>query len=115
MYHIGKVLNVLKSGKEVVSCDDSVQAVAEMWDKNILTFLVDPKISGQLKKADFVLVDYKPIGEKIPVPRHIIVKILKGKTAEEVWKEYKKYFADKHKKAANSQIQPPTMVPQYLG
>jgi len=114
LYHIGKVFNVLKPGKDVLGCDESVQAVVEMWDRNVLTFMVHPKISAKIKKGDYVLVDYKPISEKAPIPRHTIIKIIKGKTADGVWKEYKRFFSEKQKKA--SQQQQPTMVPpQYFG
>lgn len=112
MYHIGKVLNILIAGKEVVSADESVQAVIEMWDKNILTFIVHPKIVKEVKKDSYVLVDYRSINEKLPVPRHLIIKVLKGKTAEDVWKHYKKFLNDKQKTKIQ---QPPTMIPQYFG
>jgi hypothetical protein len=110
MYHVGKVLSVLSSGKDVISSDESIQAVLEMWDKNILTFTVDPKIAKAIRHDECVLVDYTPMSEKMPVPRHLIVKILKGKTADEVWKQYKKFFADKQMTATQ---QP--MAPQYFG
>ena len=112
MYHVGKVLNVIAAGKEVVSADDSVQVVVEMWDKNILTFIVSPKLSKKIKKNDSVLVDYRPMSDRVPVPRHVVIKILKGKISDDVWKHYNKYFTDKQKKSVKTQ---PSMTPQYFG
>lgn len=111
MYHIGKVVQVITRGKEVLSADDSVQVVTEMWDKNILTLLVSPKLAKKVKKETYVLVDYRPVSNQIPVPRHLVVKILKGKKGEAVWKQYKSYLAEKQKK----KTPPATMTPQYFG
>jgi len=104
------VLNVINGGREVVSSDDTVQVVAEMWDNNILTFLVSSKISKKVKKHDSVLVDYRPMSEKVPIPKHTVIKILKGKTATDIWKHYKKHFEQKQKTP-----QLPSIAPQYLG
>ncbi|RJQ17242.1 hypothetical protein C4573_04285 [Candidatus Woesearchaeota archaeon] len=108
MFHPGKVINMLQ-GKDVINSDESIQAVVEMWDKNILTFSVHPKLVDKVKEGDTVLVDYRPINERIPVPRHVIIKVLKGKKADEVWKTYKKFHAEKQVKATSSN------TPQYFG
>lgn len=94
MYHIGKVLKVLKGDeKNVIASDNSVQALIEMWDENQLTLLVDQALADKVKDNDIVLVDYRP---QFPahgvVPNQIIVKILRGKEAKDTWQLYKKYF-----------------------
>lgn len=97
MYHVGRVLKVLKEdGKDVVACDNSVQALIEMWDNNQITLLVDQALADKLKANDFVLADYRP---QFPahgvVPNQLIVKILRGKTGKDVWDSYQKYFKKK--------------------
>jgi hypothetical protein len=91
MYHPGKVIDVFKpADKKIKSADASTQALLDMWDENIMTLLVDPKIANELKKDDVVLVDYR-LEEKTG-PRQIITKILYGDVAEKIWKEYKEYW-----------------------
>ena len=88
MYHPGKVIAVL-SPKDSISADNSVQVTLRMWDENILTMLVDSKIAKKIKEGDIVLCDYRPEkGLSVPVPRNVVVKIIKGKVAEKVWEEY---------------------------
>ena len=90
MYHPGKVLDVFNNkDKEILSSDDSTQAMVEMWDGNLLTLMVHNNISDKIKVEDVVLVDYRP-KEKLPVPNHVIIKILKGDKAKNVWSAYKK-------------------------
>lgn len=99
MYHPGKVIVVL-SPKEsgMISADASVQATMRMWDDNVLTMLVAPKIAGKIKEGDVALADYRPESKStVPVPRHIIIKILRGKAADRLWKEYREVH-DKRKK-----------------
>lgn len=106
MYHPGKIIAVL-SGKEkgIVSSDSSVQATLRMWDDNVLTMLVAPKIAGQVKEGDMVLADYRPQkGLSVPVPTNIVVKILRGKSAEKAWQEYRETY-DKRKKHEKSEKQ----------
>ena len=94
MYHPGKVIAVLSpSDKGVSSSDGTVQATLRMWDENVLTMLVDPKIAGKVKEGDLVLVDYRPEkGMSVPVPRNIVVKILRGKAADKMWREYREVY-----------------------
>lgn len=97
MYHPGKVIAVL-SGKDrgIASADSSVQATMRMWDENVLTMLVEPKISGKIREGDIVLCDYRPEkGMTVPVPRNVVVKILKGKSAERMWHEYREVYEKK--------------------
>jgi len=94
MYHPGKVIAVLSPGdKGVFSADASVQATMKMWDDNVLTMLVEPKIARKIKVGDMVLADYRPVkGLSVPVPRNTIVKILRGPSADRMWSAYREVF-----------------------
>ncbi|MCX8197657.1 MAG: hypothetical protein N3F07_00460 [Candidatus Micrarchaeota archaeon] len=89
MYHPGKVVAVL-TPKDSISSDKSVQATLRMWDENVLTMAVDAKIASKIREGDIVLCDYRPEkGLSVPVPRNVVVKILRGKQAERMWHEYR--------------------------
>ena len=83
------------SSKDVISANASTQVMIEMWDENILTFTIDPKIATKAKKNDIIIVDYNPTSEKMQIPKTIITKILRGKIADETWKKYKEYAKKK--------------------
>ncbi len=101
MYHPGKVLGIFRSKeKDVKSSDESTQALIEMWDENIFTLLVDPKIAKSLKEKDVVLVDYSPISEKMPVAKQTVKKIVYKKKAKKLWDDYKEYARKKKKESA---------------
>ena len=110
MYHPGKVIEVLRpADKDVRSADATVQAVCRMWDENIITLMVAPKLAAQVKTGQVVLVDYRPDpAHQPPVPSHIIVKIIEGKKAELVWSTYRDMH-DRQKRTAA----PPTQ--NYIG
>lgn len=99
MYHPGKVVAVLSpKDKGVLSADSAVQATLRMWDDNVLTMIVDRKIAGKIREGDLVLVDYRPErGMTVPVPRNVVIKILKGKSAERMWHEYREVHEKKKK------------------
>jgi hypothetical protein len=99
MYHPGKIIAVLSpQDKGISSSDTSVQATIRMWDENVLTMLVEPKIAARVREGDMVLCDYRPQeGLSVPVPRNVVVKILKGKSADRMWHEYREVF-DKKKR-----------------
>ncbi len=90
MYHPGKVIAILSpKEKGIISSDVSVQATLRMWDENVLTMAVEQKIAAKLREGDIVLADYRPEkGYNVPVPRNVVVKILKGKSADKMWHEY---------------------------
>lgn len=94
MYHPGKVIAVLSGrDKGSLSSDASVQAVLRMWDDNVLTMLVERKLAAKIREGDMVLADYRPEkGMSVPVPRHVVVKILSGKAAERAWREYRDIY-----------------------
>jgi hypothetical protein len=100
MYHIGKVIEVYRpTDKDVISADGAVQATMRMWDENVLTMLVSPKIAGKIKEGQVVMADYRPDpAVRAPVPLHTIVKIISGKKAESAWKAYREVY-EKQKKA----------------
>lgn len=116
MYHPGKVIKVF-SGKneDVRSSDNTTQALVEMWDENVLTFLVDPHLPD-IKDGEIILVDYTPVSATNPNPKHVIVKILRGKTGDMTWSKYKKYHEKKLKalqpqQGSSGQV----MQPEYYG
>lgn len=93
MYHVGKIIEILNpKDKDIVSSSNDVQAVVEMWDENIMTVSVDDSLKEKIKKKDIVVVDYKPISEKILVPKQLIIKIIRGNKADEIWKIYRDFF-----------------------
>ncbi len=95
MYHPAKVLKLFSpKDKEVISADDSLHALVEMWDENIFTVLVDDKLASKIKEGDVVIVDYYPLSPQSQVPKRVVTKILRGKGAEFLWNTYKSY----HKK-----------------
>ncbi len=100
MYHPGKVVAVLSpSDKGILSADTSVQATLRMWDENVLTMLVAPKIAKKIREGDIVLCDYRPEEKmSVPVPRNVVVKILRGKQAEKMWQEYKEVHEKRNKR-----------------
>ncbi len=61
MYHPGKVLAVFSTKDKNVRGESNVQATLEMWDENVITFLVAPEIAESIKKGDIALVDYRPV------------------------------------------------------
>ena len=106
MYHPGKIIVVLSStDKNIVSSDASTQATLRMWDENVLTMAVAQKIASKIREGDIVLADYRPAkGLSVPVPSNIIVKILRGKSAEKMWNEYREVY-DKRKKNEHNEKQ----------
>lgn len=103
MYHPGKIITVITpTDKGVLSSDESVQACMRMWDDNVLTMEVAPKIASRVKEGDIVLCDYRPRkGLSMPVPSNIIVKIMRGKTAEKMWQEYREVYEKKKKRESH--------------
>lgn len=117
MYHPGIVLEVFKAkDKNIQSSDNSTQATLEMWDDNLITVLVENRLSKSIKKGDVVLVDYRPM-PNAPVPRLTVSKILRGNSGKDTWKRYKDY--QKKVKTSKTPIQMQKMsMPQeqhYVG
>ncbi|MEM3362390.1 MAG: hypothetical protein QXV64_01890 [Candidatus Anstonellaceae archaeon] len=105
MYHPGRVIEVFRAkDKNISSADESTQATCEMWDENILTFLVAKKIEGKIKPGQYVLVSYRP-DQKFnpPIPEHLIVKILPEKQAQKIWEKYKEMYTSRKKKAQQNE------------
>jgi hypothetical protein len=115
MYHPGKVLEVFSHrNKRIKSAEATTQAMCEMWDENVLTFLVDPKIADDMKEGDVVLVDYRPTAPQTPIPKHVIVKILSGEQAQRVWKRYKQHY-ERRKKLKVTMPRPIAVERRYIG
>lgn len=90
MFHPGKILGVYKE-------KNNTQASIEMWDENLFTFHVSPAIADKIKKDDIVLVDYRPLSDKVPIPKQTIIKIISPK--DNIWKVYKSYYSKKKTEA----------------
>ncbi|MBI4009815.1 MAG: hypothetical protein HY361_01285 [Candidatus Aenigmarchaeota archaeon] len=118
IHHPGEVLEIFKpNDSDTKSADEDTLATLRMWDENILTLVVDPKITNDVRVGDKVFVDYRPItvpsSANTPIiAKQVIAKVIKGKRAEAVWKEYKKFFEQQRQK-------PQTLVPRpqesYIG
>ncbi len=92
MYHPGKVVKLLSpKDKDVISADENLHALVEMWDENIFTVIVDAKLAAKIKEGDLVIVDYYPIAAQSQMPKRIVTKIVRGKPAEAIWSAYKAY------------------------
>jgi|Deesub1362A_J573_1020465.scaffolds.fasta_scaffold00166_39 SepF-like predicted cell division protein (DUF552 family) len=111
MYHVGKTVKVFSpDNDEVESADEATQAALMMWDENLLTTEVSPKLSKKIREGDIVIVDYTPISDKLPAPKMIITKILRGNLAEKTWRVYKDYYEQKKR-----HMGPPTSPPPMPG
>lgn len=110
MYHPGKVLKIFSpKDKDIVASDDTTQAMLAMWDENLITVSVEPHLSDKTQEGDVVLVDYSPLSPKTPVPRMIVIKVLRGENAEKTWSEYKSRFKKLQEERAPL---PPFQMPQ---
>lgn len=111
MFHPGKVLVVYSSkDKDVVSADSSVQATVRMWDDNLVTFAVEHNIADKIRPNDAVLVDYTPMNiPGSPVPRMIIIKILKGAIGKRIFEEYESHSKKRREKETQQQLPSPPM------
>ena len=104
IHHPAEVLEIFKpSDKDIKSADEDTLATLKMWDDNILTLVVDPKLASAISIGDKVLVDYRPFempkNSATPIiARQFVSKVLKGKRAESVWKEYRKFFEQQRQK-----------------
>ncbi|MBU3904540.1 MAG: hypothetical protein KJ906_00100 [Nanoarchaeota archaeon] len=115
MYHPAKVIEIFSTGKDIKSADTSIQVTLEMWDDNILTFQINSKLGKIAKEGDIVIVDYGMKSIKEPVPKHDIVKVLKGKKGEKMWKKYQD-FLRKNKPSAKTSTPVISRPPvQYIG
>ena len=105
MYHPGKIIRVLSPhDANIKSHDNATQALIEMWDENVFTFLVDPQIAKDVKDGDVVLVDYTPLQQPNAV-KHTVTKILRGKNAVIIWDRYKKYFEARKQSPKQASVQ----------
>jgi len=110
IYHPGKVIEVISESKEVISVDNKIQILLEMWDDNVITCDISDKLAKKVKEDDIVLVDYGPISEKLTMPKHEVVKVVKGKTAEKIWDKYRSHY---RKKIERLKLQPKPPVQIY--
>lgn len=109
------VIEILGKDKNIKSIDNSIQITLEMWDENVLTFDIDSSLAKEVKEDDIVLVDYRPISEKMPMPKYKIVKILKGKKGMKMWKSYKDFLRKRKPQTETGQKIVQRPVQQYIG
>lgn len=113
MYHPGKILEVFNPKDKSIKCsEETTQAVIEMWDDNMFTFLVAENIANKIKEGDIALVDYRITSERVPIARQVIIKILEKDKGKRVWEKYKDYH---NKKQEQIQSTKPTKMPGYMG
>ena len=92
MFHIGKVLKIFGSDeKTAIGHDKSVQILLEMWDENLLIVGCEDGLGEKVKETDVVLVDYTPLNVNTPVPRQVIIKILRGELGKKTWDRFANY------------------------
>lgn len=124
IHHPGEVIEVLRpTDSDIKSADKDTLATLRMWDENIMTLVVDPKIASKIKAGDKVLVDYRPTGlpEGAEKPlamaqRQRVTKILGSKRGEKIWMEYREFFMRMKKPVTQPQQQYHQKQPQsYIG
>ncbi|MFH0949480.1 MAG: hypothetical protein V1802_03255 [Candidatus Aenigmatarchaeota archaeon] len=100
MFHPGKIVEIFSANdKNIVTPDNGVQAMLEMWDDNLITVSVEPYLSKNIKKDDVVLVDYT--ATQHGAPRMVVVKILRGELAKRTWNNYKDHYAKRRTRAVS--------------
>jgi hypothetical protein len=105
MYHLAIVRHVISpSAKGTVAADSSVQAVLRMWDDNLLILGVDPKIGKKVKKGDYVLADYTPMGAKAKHRKLIVTKILPEPEGAKLWSEFQDEWGRRRSMAQPQQL-----------
>ena len=113
IFHPCKVLKVLKGEKDVVASDTSIQVIVEAWDELQWTISLDTKLGSEtLKEGEVVLGDWS-INNDTKTPAMNIIKILKGKKGDEVWKTYKDYL--KKQKGKQTQQVQQQQAASYMG
>jgi hypothetical protein len=106
MFHVGKVKKIIvPKNKNVISSDNSVEAMVMMWDKNLLILEVDPKLSSKIKDNDFIIADYRPIAADSPHRKMKIIKILRGDLGKKIFKEFADEYEAKKSKAESAAAQ----------
>ena len=112
VYHIGIVESVIsKKEKGTISSDDSVQAVVNMWDDNLIILLVDKKLANKIKKGDYVLSDYRPSAPTSLNRKMIINKILPKAQGKRIFEMFNKDFEKRKGIDHGERILPPM---QYI-
>ncbi len=118
IHHPGEVLEIFRpTDSDTKSADEDTLATLRMWDDNILTLVVEQKISSEVNVGDKVLVDYRPV--QVPsnpntpvIAKQAISKVIKGKRAESMWKEYRKFFEQQRQR---QQTVVPRPAESYIG
>ncbi len=88
MYHVGKIVKVLKPSSATHTADNSIQAHIEMWDENEIIVTVHPALNSEIKEKDIVLVRYTQ-------PEPIVMKIFEPKEGKQMWEKFSELFERK--------------------
>ena len=107
MYHIGKVMKLIKNREGCI--DNSLHAVVDMWDDNRLIFIVHPLLNRTIQENSFVLVRYT-------APENTIVRQLDSKEGKQVWELFQEYRQNLNKKIQPLQLEMPVeQVQEFKG
>lgn len=110
MFHIARVLKVLKSDdKNILSADKTTAAMIRTWDENTIILTVDENIADKIKENDFVLADYRA-QQNTSAPRQLITKILKESVGKDIWALASSHFEEI--KARSGIVQAKAVKPQ---
>lgn len=105
MFQFGKIVRVLNSKeKDMISADNNVLAVLEMWDDIILTALVHAGLNEKIKAGDYAITEVQMLGPNMM--RHMVVKVMSGKSGEDTWKLYRKMY---NKRNPQSEMELPNL------
>ncbi len=86
----GKVLDIIKKGKEVKSADASVLALIEAFDKGVVLAIVEPNLIDELAKGQTVILKRESPNPQTTI--FIVTKIVSGNTAKVVNEAFAKQF-----------------------
>ncbi len=113
IFHPARILEVYSpKDANVLSADSITLATIETWDGFQFTLPAEAEIAKDIKNGDIVLIDYTSKAPTAPIPRQIIVKVLRGDKAKKIWKLYSDYH--KRKKSAPKHPQQQA-TPGYFG
>ena len=103
IHHPAEVLEIFKpNDSDTKSADEDTLATLRMWDENILTLVVDPKITNDVRVGDKVFVDYRPItvpsSANTPViAKQVIAKVIKVREQKLFGRNTRNFLSSKGK------------------
>lgn len=107
MFHPGRVLMVFENdSKQVFGHDKSAQVLVHMWDENLLVVGVETGLNSHVHENDVVLVDYSPVSPNLPMPRQMVVKVIRGEPAKKLWKHFEENQKKRKLETEDHQLTP---------